>query len=232
MSAELISVGSAMFSLGILHALDPAHGKVFLGGYFGKVLKNPRDLVIVSLLVSVIQTLFLLAVGVTIAFFSLQLVGQAQLERFSDVLSGASLILLGGVMLWHQQQHMAQNVDCCNASHHHKKEDKDSLKKVIPMAILWGLIPCPIAFTALLTGFSLGDIALTIGSLIVFTLGVTCIIVSSGLCFLYGSHFVAHRLQFLSKYVPIIGFGFAVLTLIVGILITIGAYLNIHLLPF
>ena len=40
MSAELISVGSAMFSLGILHALDPAHGKVFLGGYLGKVLKK------------------------------------------------------------------------------------------------------------------------------------------------------------------------------------------------
>lgn len=231
MSLELISVGSAMFSLGVLHALDPAHGKVFLGGYFAKVLNNPKKLIFASLLVALVQTLVLLAAGTLIAFFSIQWVTHEHFEQFMDTLSGISLMVLGGIMLWHQREHLMNKPDCCDG-HHHSPEEAQSIKKVLPLVIWWGLIPCPIALTALLTGFSLGNMALTIGSLLVFTLGVASILVSSGLCFLYGSHFVSHRLQQFAGIIPYIGFGFGILVLALGGLLTYGGLTDQHFLNF
>ena len=206
---EQLALVASMFTLGVLHALEPAHGKVLLGGYFANHTERKRDVVLLSLLLTVFQALTMMVLALTLGFISYKLFANT-LEHWVDALGGVMISSMGVLMLWHQRQHHKNQDECCQKAAHidlhtHDTEGivkpKHSFKGLLLMSFLWGLVPCPIALSALMTAWTHGTFSALVASVVMFSLGVGSIILTSGLCFLYGSHLIHHKL---SQYEPLL----------------------------
>jgi nickel/cobalt transporter (NicO) family protein len=209
---------SAMFSLGVLHALEPAHGKVLMGGYFANQSARPRDAIFLSLLLTLFQSLTMMAIALLLGYFSYGLFQSALapvFERWVDVLGGVMMAFMGFLMLWHQRQHHRNADVCCqheSASETHSPgagtTSRHSFLSLLLLSFLWGLVPCPIALSAILSAWSSGSYSALVAGVAMFSLGVGSILLTSSLCFIYASHFIQHRLTRLE---PILNRGYNVL---------------------
>lgn len=235
MSMEQLAFAGTMFSLGVLHALEPAHGKVFLGGYLANQSTRPRDAVLFSIFLLLVQALTMMLLALVLGFLSFRLF-QSSLEHWVDVLGGLMISAMGVMMLWHQYQHHASHLrsphcrstashfalgsiqkisqESCHASEGWNpgqtgqacseplgKRHLGSLKSLLMMSFIWGLVPCPIALSALMTGWRTGSWMQLAGSVGMFSIGVASILLTTTLCFVYGSHFIQHKLSFLEPWV-------------------------------
>ena len=232
MMIEYISLSGTMFGLGVMHALDPSHGKVMLGSYLVNRGLKVRELVFFGLFVAIMQTVFLALLGLILATVSHQLWHEV-MDRFADALTGLAFLVMGILMFVHQYKHHHESA-CCHTEHSvlvpvingHANLEKTNTRDLFILSLIWGLIPCPIAITALLTGLSTHNWLLGTTSLLIFALGVASIMITSGLCFLYGSHFIQHKLSTFEPLLNRLSQGFALLFIVVGGILVIQAALN------
>jgi nickel/cobalt transporter (NicO) family protein len=213
MLADSLMLGGTMFSLGVLHALEPTHGKLFWGGVVLQSAPKAKHAILLSLLTALLQTVVLMALVGVLALFSVQVLHDV-VEPWEERLAAVSFVLMGLVMLWHQFQHSGEKPQCCGSNHTQALQAVEPsaekrpwysvsshfITKLLPLMVLWAIAPCPFALTALLSGFANGQVAMALISALLFGLGVASILISSVVCFLYGSHFVAHRLAPFERY--------------------------------
>lgn len=232
---EYLSLSGTMFGLGVMHALDPSHGKVMLGSYLANRGLKVKEMVFFGVLVAVIQTVLLAGLGLLLATVSHQLWHQA-MDRFADGLTGLAFLVMGLLMFFHQKQHHTKS-GCCHSTQADKlitpmlspskvAIENGSNRDLFILSLIWGLIPCPIAITALLTGLSTRNWIMGSASMFIFALGVASIMITSSLCFLYGSHFIQHKLAKLEPLLNKLSQGFALLFVLLGVTLMTQAILN------
>lgn len=171
--------------LGMLHALEPGHGKTYLAAVMmGKVWDRKQLLILISSLVS---SHFLVLAGLAIAIRTL--FGGIQDEEKVELISGFMplfIIMYGGYLTWNYYK--LQKKGCLSGGcscHAHKKPHADTrFGNPIIAGIIAGLIPCPTALAPLLLAGLDQHFTHVLGYLLIYLLGMSLIMIA----FVLGCH--------------------------------------------
>lgn len=160
-----IYLGGAFF-LGLLHALEPGHGKTIAAAYLIGSKGRARDAVLLGGVTTTVHVgsvlLFgLLAVAASSYYLPVALEGYLQ---------AASGLLVVGVGIW-----MFLRRD------HHGNRHPHSRSGIVSLGISGGIVPCPAAVTMLLLAISLGRVAEGLLVVVAFSLGLALALVLLGI---------------------------------------------------
>ena len=171
----------AAFGLGVLHALEPSHGKplLLLQMVAGRMSWKRSFFII---LISVV-THFLMVGSITFLLATAFTYGAAndlmseQTEKIFGVVSGLMLIAFG---LWlyfyrHQHCHHSHNDHCASHDHSHKLRKQDFL-----LGLTTGLMPCPTSWVVVSNAVNVQSPWQALTWLVWFCLGMTAVLIGLG----------------------------------------------------
>jgi ABC-type nickel/cobalt efflux system permease component RcnA len=185
-----------MFLLGMLHGLEPGHGKTIVASYLVGRRGGWRDAVYLGAVAAfshsaVIIALATLATALAGRFPVAAAVGRCELA------SGVLVVTLGLLMLRRCLRDAGDHHTCggCCRDHNHLSErdgvdlpaigaahpGRSSPRDLTTLGIAGGLLPCPTAIAALLGATSSGRLAQGVGLVIVFSLGLATVLIAVGL---------------------------------------------------
>jgi nickel/cobalt exporter len=211
-SLGIFGVYSAAIVLGMMHALEPGHGKTVVAAYSFSIL----------------------ILGV-IAKVSSRYFTDEVLHAYLGLI--ASIIILG-IGLWMLKTRWAalRNPELLNHhgqhthphSHNHENHQKHhhvphvhsegiqlGLGGLILLGITGGIVPCPAALAILLASASVGDIGKGLALVIVFSTGLACALIIIGLVVVNSVRF-AQRFIDTKKFTAKISFASAGIITIIG----------------
>lgn len=163
------------FFLGMLHALEPGHGKGAMAAIaFSRQLKI-KSILIFSFFNFLTHTFFAGAIATAFAvIFQHSKTAEDYLSSLSHTLSW--LIIMSGIVLLayairSKSKNLAKN--CCDDNYLIVQKQINNPKKLFLLAFSIGLIPCPTAIISLIAGINSGYIYGAILSVIIFGIGVS-----------------------------------------------------------
>ena len=169
---------SSTLMLGMLHALEPGHGKTYLAAIMmGKSWDRKQLFILISSLVS---SHFLVLVALAIAIRSLM--GGLQDETMVESISGFMPIFIigyGGYLTWNYYQSHKKGCTSggCSCSAHKKPSVENSSGNSVVAGIIAGLIPCPTALAPLLLAGLDQHFSHVLGYLFVYLLGMSIVMI-------------------------------------------------------
>ncbi len=189
------------FWFGALHALEPGHGKTMAAAYLVGSRGTPRHALLLGGAVTFTHTISVFLLGLGTMFLS-QYVMPDKITKWLGVISGLSIVWIGGLMLWKRsrsladaQPHHHHPHDHTHPHHHHHHHDgtthshmpegEISMKSLIALGASGGLAPCPSALILLLSAISVGRPGLGVILLLSFSLGLAIVLTLTGLAVLY-----------------------------------------------
>ena len=176
---------SVAFIFGVLHALEPGHGKTALLTYVASGKRTWREGIVISVTSAFTHSL---AVFI-IAFVSHYILHQTNTEgsisfigEFLGYISGALICALGIWIIYKNQKGIEKKpCSTCSGEHHHHEHYQGEDTKVLTkgkvltstlLGIATGMIPCPTIVVAYLSGISTGGSLLGIQSVLLFAIGM------------------------------------------------------------
>ena len=163
------------FFLGMLHALEPGHGKGAMAAIaFSRQLKI-KSILIFSFFNFLTHTFFAGVIATVFAvIFQHSKTAEEYLSGLSHTLSW--IIILSGIVLFiyairNKSKNLASN--CCDDNFLIIQKQINNPKKLFLLALSIGLIPCPTAIISLIAGINSGFINGAILSVIIFGIGVS-----------------------------------------------------------
>lgn len=225
------------FWFGALHALEPGHGKTMVAAYLVGVRGTPKHAVLLGAMVTFAHTISVFALGLVTMFLS-QYILPEKLAKMLGLVSGLSIIWIGGMMLWrrlrklsghhhpsHDHDHSHPHSHDHNHSHgpdshSHVPEGEISMGSLIALGASGGLVPCPSALILLLSAISIGKVGLGMMLLLTFSLGLALVLTGTGLLVLYARNLFPQRKgeqRPVFRFLPVIS---AATVLVVGIVMT------------
>jgi len=188
LSPWLLVVGLGLSALlGGLHALTPGHGKTLVAAYLIGSRGTAKHAVALGGIVTFTHTASVVAVGL-LALLASQLILPGVLVPVLEVCAGLLVVALGVRLVrerWrlpggaHHHQH--------DPDHPHEHDDHQHLPKVVKpsdllaMGVLGGLVPCPEALGVMLVAIGLDRIALGLGLIVAFSLGLAAVLIAIGI---------------------------------------------------
>ena len=173
----------AAFGLGVLHALEPAHGKplLLLQMVAGRIDWKRSFFIIITSIV----THFLMVGSLTFVLASAFTYGietnllSDRLETIISYASGVMLILFG-VWLWrnrrkHCHHHSHEDDKHARHDHSHKLRKQDFL-----LGLTTGIMPCPTSWVVVSNAVNVHDPLLALSWLGWFCLGMTAVLLGLG----------------------------------------------------
>lgn len=187
---------SSTLMLGMLHALEPGHGKTYLAAVMiGKSWDKKQLLILISSLVS---SHFLVLAGIAFAIRSL--FGGIQDEEKVEWISGFMplfIILYGGYLTWNYFR--LQKKGClsggCSCHSHKKSASEANASNSIIAGAIAGLIPCPTALAPLLLAGLDQHFTHVLGYLLIYLLGMSIVMIGLVLCFHIARPFIMGKLD-------------------------------------
>lgn len=174
---NLISWGSSLM-LGMLHALEPGHGKTYLAAIMmGKSWDKKQLMILISSLIgSHFLVLIALAIGIR------NLMGGIQDEAKVEMLSGFMpifIIAYGGYLAWNY--HKSHKKGCtsggCSCQAHKQASNNKRTGNSMIEGVIAGLIPCPTALAPLLLAGLDQHFTHVLGYLLVYLLGMSIVMI-------------------------------------------------------
>jgi nickel/cobalt exporter len=223
------------FWFGALHALEPGHGKTMVAAYLVGARGTPKHAVLLGATVTFAHTISVFALGLVTMFLS-QYILPEKIVKVLGLVSGVSIIWLGGMMLWRRLQklsgHHHQDRDHQHPhshdhdhshgpeTHSHVPQGEISMGSLIALGASGGLVPCPSALILLLSAISIGKAGLGMMLLLTFSLGLALVLTATGLLVLYARNLFPERKGgsgMVFRFLPVIS---ATAVLVIGILMT------------
>jgi nickel/cobalt exporter len=181
---ELFLTIPAAIGLGALHSLEPGHGKGVLSAYLITTHAKTKDAIMLGFTSAVTHTLTI----VVLAFLTSSTVkwlAPESLIHWIEVISGILITLIGANILYRHLyprmismgklslQYTAGNEHDHHEHHHHhhSHETPTSLRRMMIIGILTGLIPCPSAMAIFLAALTADQIPLGVELVAAFSLG-------------------------------------------------------------
>jgi nickel/cobalt exporter len=230
-SLGILGVYSASLVLGMMHALEPGHGKTVVAAYLIGSRGSNLDALLLGLVVTFTHSFSILILGV-IAKVSSRYFTDQVLHAYLGLF--ASIIILG-IGLWmlktrwaalrnpsfpHHHGHHAHNHDNNHNNHHvhhiHLEEKQQRIGGLILLGITGGIVPCPAALAILLAAASVGDIGKGLALVIIFSVGLAFSLVAIGLVVVNSVRF-AQRFLDTKKFIAKISFASAGIITIIGV---------------
>lgn len=231
------------FWFGALHALEPGHGKTMAAAYLVGERGTPKHALILGAAVTFTHTVSVFLLGLGTMFLS-QYVMPDKITKWLGVVSGLSIVWIGGYMLWKRSQVLVRAVpghDHSHAhphphphphepgdlththdghTHSHVPEGELSMKSLIALGASGGLAPCPSALILLLSAISVGRPGLGVVLLISFSMGLAIVLTLTGLAVLYAKNLLPggkRKNNVVFRWMPVVS---AVAIVLVGVAMT------------
>ena len=187
------------FVLGAGHALEPGHGKTIVGAYLVGSRGRAIDAVLLGVIVTLTHTAGVFILG-AIALFASAYFRPQDISRFLQLPSGLLVLLVGLIVLrdaWRLFRHEAHHAHAHDHEHSVPSIGADtapSLGLLLTLGVSGGLIPCPTALALLLAAIGEGQITQGMIYVIVFSLGLTVVLITIGLVMVGATAFARDRL--------------------------------------
>ncbi len=206
------------FGLGAAHALTPGHGKTIVAAYLVGSRGTLKHAAFLGAMVTFTHTVSVFLLGLA-TLFLFQYVVPQKVTQVLGAISGLSIILIGGWMLYkrlrgvgHTHSHDHDH-DHVHEHHHHHDHDHEHphshthshglgghTHSHMPEEISWsglaalgasgGLVPCESALVLLLTANALRRVALGLVLLISFSLGLALVLMAIGVLVIYAKNLI------------------------------------------
>lgn len=233
-SFDIFGIYTATLLLGILHAIEPGHGKTLVAAYLVGTRGRNIDAVILGVVVTFTHT-FSIVVLAVIAKFTSRYYSEEVLHSYLGIVSSLVIFGIGIWMLktrWAvikdparaHHQHLFHSHDHGSHTHTHSHTSRDqasspdplNLKGLVLLGISGGIIPCPAAIAILLASVSTGNIGKGLGLVILFSAGLGIALVAIGLV-IVNSVRLGHKFIDTEKFAPAAAFLSAVAITLVGL---------------
>ena len=110
----MVTLIGLAFWFGALHALEPGHGKTMVAAYLVGAKGTPKHAVILGTMVTFTHTISVFILGLATMFLSRYIMPD-RISKVLGVVSGLSIVWIGGMMLWRRARKLRQPAP----SHHH-----------------------------------------------------------------------------------------------------------------
>lgn len=164
---------STAFILGMLHTLEPGHGKSVIAAYLVGVRGGTVEAVLLGLMTAFTHTFSVIALGLLFKFVSERVFAGAVQASFK-LAAGAMILAVGLWVLWgglrgrHSHAH----------PHPSGRLGRYRLPQIALTSLSAGMIPCPAGIAVLLSSISSGQIDRGLTLVLTFSLGVAFAITS------------------------------------------------------
>ena len=235
------------FGLGALHALEPGHGKTIVAAYLVGSRGTWQHAIFLGGIVTFTHTFSVFSIGL-LTLFATRFWSLERIFPILSIASGLSIAALGLWMLWqrwhdmrghhhhhdhghghhhdhahdHGHTHAHHHHGDDGHTHHHLPPDKVGWGSLLALGIGGGIVPCPAAMVLLLSCIGMGRIALGLGLLGAFSLGLAIVLTAIGLIVVFAKDRLPHSNHDhgWTAYLPI----FSALTVtVIGLWLTAGA---------
>ncbi|EHP87386.1 HoxN/HupN/NixA family nickel/cobalt transporter [Methanotorris formicicus] len=171
---EFVFIATA-FILGMLHALEPGHGKSVLAAYVLGTKADIKDAITLGATITLSHTFVVFMLGI-LSIYLMKSVSAGIAHDLMSVIGGAILI---GVGLW-----------ILNNYFHPHEHKIDTKKGVIAIGLSAGLIPCPAALAVLLLSIAEGDVLNGLIYVVVFSIGLALSLTTLSVLFVKSKRFI------------------------------------------
>ncbi len=175
------------FFLGFLHSLAPGHGKTIIASYLVGERATVPEAFKLGVIVTITHTSSVFILGLASIFLTSYIVPE-QIAYSLSKISSIGIILFGLYLLYkrskgtffgkkdHEYSHDH------SGSHHHDLPEETSIswKKLLPLGISGGIVPCIDALAILVVAISLHKVVLGMIFLLAFSLGLAGALISFG----------------------------------------------------
>ncbi len=166
------------FALGTLHALGPGHGKSIVAVY----LVGSRATSWHAALLGGVLTLTHVGAVLIVGALALWATERFTPERVAPILeaaAGLAITTLGFVLLARRVRTARRDV-ARGHDHAHTAQAAPTLGAILALGLSAGIVPCPAAIVVLLAAIAVGRVALGLGLIVVFSLGLAAVLVALG----------------------------------------------------
>ena len=227
--------------LGGLHVMTPGHNKVLVGAYLVGVKARPRDAILIGVATALSHTLSVIVIGALALTVRGQNIATLYLQ-WLGLPSGLVVLGLGTYLLTrhlnndghahdkigdhshddghsHTEDHTHAHGHAHDHSHHHHPiPTKLTLGGLIALGLVHGLVPTTDALAVLLVALTVKQVALGIGLILAYSLGIAVVMSSIGILFLKSLLFFGERFEKATRWLPAVAallvmlFGLSILT--------------------
>lgn len=229
--------------LGGLHVMTPGHNKVLVGAYLVGVKARPRDAILIGVATALSHTLSVIVIGALALTVRGQNIATLYLQ-WLGLPSGLVVLGLGIYLLTrhlnngghdhahdkigdhshddghsHTEDHTHAHGHAHDHSHHHHPiPTKLTLGGLIALGLVHGLVPTTDALAVLLVALTVKQVALGIGLILAYSLGIAVVMSSIGILFLKSLLFFGERFEKATRWLPAVAallvmlFGLSILT--------------------
>ncbi len=227
--------------LGGLHVMTPGHNKVLVGAYLVGVKARPRDAILIGVATALSHTLSVIVIGALALTVRGQNIATLYLQ-WLGLPSGLVVLGLGTYLLTrhlnddghahdkigdhshddghsHTEDHTHAHGHAHDHSHHHHAiPTKLTLGGLIALGLVHGLVPTTDALAVLLVALTVKQVALGIGLILAYSLGIAVVMSSIGILFLKSLLFFGERFEKATRWLPAVAallvmlFGLSILT--------------------
>lgn len=178
LSPWLLIVGLGLSALlGGLHALTPGHGKTLIAAYLIGSRGTVKHAAALGGIVTFTHTASVIGVGL-LALLASQIIVPDLLVPVLETCAGLLVIALGARLVRERWRLRG------GAYHHHDHQHIPKVVKpsdLLAMGVSGGLVPCPEALGVMLVAIGLDRIALGLGLILAFSLGLAAVLIAIGI---------------------------------------------------
>ncbi len=178
------------FAYGVIHALGPGHGKVFVSTYFLSRKATVSQGILMGGLMSFLHVLSAVVL-VLLFYYLLKAGGMGSVDetgRYMQKISAGFISLVGLFLAWKSLKSVihghAQQCACCSGG----QADRKSL---LSLCLAVGLVPCPGAALILFFSITLDILAAGMLAMIFLAFGLALTTISFALASLFARHMLA-----------------------------------------
>jgi nickel/cobalt transporter (NicO) family protein len=228
-------LGGGALALGIMHALEPGHGKSVIAAYMAGNKGGIWHIVVLGLSVALSHTGSILIISLLLNLVMKQFSDLEEVHHVFELISSLLIIGVGLFMIyrhWKTTNHEhSHGHTCCDHDHHlgegHKVTKKESYKFMAILGLSSGIIPCPTALATFLSAGAVGHYTSAFGNIVLYSLGIAITLMAIGLVTLYAGKKIEKHFEnkILRNYIPLIS---AAIVLGIGFFTLFGFFTHQH----
>lgn len=225
------------FGLGAAHALTPGHGKTIVGAYLVGSRGTAGHALFLGLTTTITHTAGVFLFGLLV-LFATRFILPEQLYPWLGVLSGLLVVGIGfslfrghlrRLRLRPEAEEVGFHYHLGGVGHSHSpNEGQMKWHNLLALGVSGGLLPCPSALVLLLSAIAFQRVALGLGLIFIFSLGLASVLTAIGLLMVYAGRLFTRlpnrfRQNYWGRLLPA---GSALFITLAGCAITLQAFLQ------